>query len=54
MEPMRNAFTILVGIPGGKIQPKRRLDDSIKTDHKEVRCGDMDWIRLTPVAGLCE
>jgi len=42
MEPMRNAFTILVGIPGGKIQPKRRLDDSIKVVLKEVGRKDVN------------
>jgi hypothetical protein len=39
-----------VGKPEGKRplgRPRRRGDDNIKMDLKEVRCGGMDWIELT-------
>jgi hypothetical protein len=42
-------FRVLVGKPEGK-RPLGRLslrcDDNIKTDLREVGCGDMDWIEL--------
>jgi hypothetical protein len=41
-----NAHEILVGKPEGKIplgRPTRRWKDNIKTDLREIECGDMDW-----------
>jgi hypothetical protein len=38
-----------VGKPEGKRplgRPKRRWEDNIKIELKEVRCGGMDWIEL--------
>jgi len=42
-------YRVLVGIPGGKRplgRPRRRWENNIKMDLQEVRCGDMDWIKL--------
>ena len=38
-----------MGKPGGKRslrRPRRRKEDNIKEDLKELRCGSMDWIEL--------
>ena len=40
---------VLVGKPEGKRplgRPKRRWEDNINMDLKEVGCGGMDWIEL--------
>ena len=45
----RGVYRVLVGKRGGKIpigRPRRRWEDSIKMDLREVGCGDMDWIEL--------
>jgi hypothetical protein len=42
-------------VPLGR--PRRRWEDNIKMDLKEVGYGDMDWIELAQdrqVAGTCE
>jgi hypothetical protein len=42
-------YRVLVGKPEGKRpqeKPRRRWEDNIKADHKEVGCGGMDWIEL--------
>jgi len=42
-------YRVLVGKPEGKRplwRPRRRWDDNIKMDHKEVGCMGMDWIQL--------
>jgi len=39
----------LVGKPEGMRplgRPRRRWEDNIKMDLKELGCGDMDWIKL--------
>jgi hypothetical protein len=45
----RSAYGVLVGKPEGK-RPlgrlRRRWEDNIKMDLKEVSCGGMDWIEL--------
>jgi hypothetical protein len=49
MGEKRGVYRILVGKPEGKRQlgrPRRRREDNIRMDLKEVRCGDMDWIGL--------
>jgi hypothetical protein len=46
----RNTYRVLVGKPGGKTpvgRPRRRLEDNIKIDLREVQRGTMDWIHLT-------
>jgi hypothetical protein len=45
----RNAYGILVGKPEGKGppgRPRRRWEDNIKMDLREIECGGMDWIDL--------
>jgi hypothetical protein len=42
-------YRVLVGKPEGKRslgRPRRRWEDNIKTDLKEVGCGSMDWTSL--------
>jgi hypothetical protein len=52
----RNAYRSLVGMPEGKRslgRPRRRRQDSIKMDLREIGCGGVDWIVLAqgPVEG---
>jgi len=45
----RGVFRVLVGKPEGKRHlgiPRRRWEDNIKMDLKEVGCGGMDCIEL--------
>jgi hypothetical protein len=45
----RGACRVLVGKPEGRRpmgRPRRILEDNIKKDFQEVRCGGMDWIEL--------
>jgi hypothetical protein len=45
----RGAYRILVGRPEGRRplgRPRRRWEDNIKTDIREVGWGDMNWIEL--------
>ena len=45
----RGVYKVLVGKPEGKRalgRPRRRWEDNIKTDLREVGCGGMDWIEL--------
>ena len=45
----RGMYRVLVGKPEGKRplgRPRRRWDDNIKMDLREVGCGGMDWIEL--------
>jgi hypothetical protein len=45
----RNSYKVLVGKPEGKRplgRPRRRWEDNIKIDLKEIVWGDMDWINL--------
>jgi hypothetical protein len=45
----RNAYRILVGNPEGKRplgRPRRRWEDNIKMDLREIEWGVMDWIDL--------
>ena len=49
MEQSRNAYGVLVGKPVGKIplgRPRRRYEDSIKMDLREVGCNFENWIDL--------
>jgi hypothetical protein len=45
----RNAYRILVGKPEGKRslgRLRRRWEDNIKIELREIKCGSMDWIDL--------
>jgi hypothetical protein len=49
MEEVRCAYNILVGRPEGRRplgRPRRRWEDSIKMDLREIWFGDVDWIDL--------
>jgi hypothetical protein len=49
MEVTRNAYTILVGKPGGKRplgRPRRRWVDNIEMDLRVIGWDGMDWIEL--------
>ena len=49
MEKIRNAYRILVGKPESKRplgRPKRRWEDTIKMELREVGCDPRDWIAL--------
>jgi hypothetical protein len=49
MGEMRNVYKISVGKPRGRRplgRPKRRWEDNIKTDLREVGWEDVDWIHL--------
>jgi hypothetical protein len=45
----RGVLKVLVGKPEGKGpvgRPRRRWEDNIKMDLREIECGGMDWIEL--------
>jgi hypothetical protein len=45
----RNVYKVLVGKPEGKRplgRPRRRWEDGIRMDLREIGLGDVDWIRL--------
>jgi hypothetical protein len=47
MGEKRNAYRILVGKPEAKRplgRPRRRWEDNIETDLREIEWGGMDWI----------
>jgi hypothetical protein len=49
MWEMRGAYNILVGRPEGRRplgRPRRRWEDNIKTDLREIGFGDVDWIHF--------
>jgi hypothetical protein len=49
MEEMRNAYKILVGKPKGNRplgRPRRRREDNIRTDHREIGWEGLEWINL--------
>jgi hypothetical protein len=50
MRKIRNAYKIVVRKPEGKIPlggPRRRWEDNIKTDRREIGLDSVDWIHLT-------
>jgi hypothetical protein len=49
MGEVRGAYNILVGRPEGSRplgRPRRRWEDNIKMDLREIWFGDVDWIHL--------
>jgi hypothetical protein len=49
MREMRNAYKSLVGKPEGKRplgRPRRRWENNIKMDLREIGFGGVDWIHL--------
>jgi hypothetical protein len=47
MGEVRGAYNILVGRPEGRRllgRPKRRWEDNVKMDLREIGFGDVDWI----------
>jgi hypothetical protein len=49
MGEVRSAYNILVGRPEGRIplgRPRRRWEDNIKMDLREIGFGDVNWIIL--------
>jgi hypothetical protein len=49
IEEVRGAYKILVGRFEGRRplgRPRRRWEDNIKMDLREIRFGDVDWIHL--------
>jgi hypothetical protein len=49
MGEVRGAYNILVGRPEGRRplgRPRRRWEDNIKMDPREIGFGDVDWIHL--------
>jgi hypothetical protein len=47
MGEVRGAYNILVGRPEGRRplgRPRRRWEDNIKMEIREIRFGDLDWI----------
>jgi hypothetical protein len=49
MGEKRNAYRILVGQPEGKRplgRPRRRWEDNVRMDLREIGWGGMDWIDL--------
>ena len=49
MEQSRNAYRVLVGKPEGETpsgRPRRRSEDNIKMDLREVGCDPGEWIDL--------
>jgi hypothetical protein len=50
MGEMRGAYIILVGRPEGRRplgRPRRRWEDNIKMDFREIGFRDVDWIHWT-------
>ena len=49
MEQCRNAYRVLVGKPEGKTplgRPRRRWEDNIGMDLREMGCDPGEWINL--------
>ena len=49
MEQSRNACRVLVGNPVGNrplVRPRRRWEDNIKMDLREVGCDPEEWIYI--------
>ena len=54
IKQIRNTYRVLVGKPEGKKpfgRPRRRWEDNIKMDLREVGCDHRDWITLAEDRG---
>jgi hypothetical protein len=52
MGEVRDAYNVLVGRPEGRRplgRPRRRWEDNINMDLREICFGDVDWIHLALV-----
>jgi hypothetical protein len=52
----RKVYKVSVGKPEGKRplgRPRRRWEDGIRTDLREICLGDVDWIRLAQDRDRC-
>jgi hypothetical protein len=50
-------YKVLVGKPEGKKplgRPRRKWEDGITMDLREIGLGGVDWIRLAQAAGCCD
>jgi hypothetical protein len=50
MGERRKVYEVLMGKPEGKRpqgRPRRRWDDGVRMDLREIGLGDVDWIRLS-------
>jgi len=50
MGEVRGVYRVLVGKPEGRRplgKPRRRWEDNIRMDLREVGCGYVDWMELT-------
>ena len=57
MDQSRNAYRVLLGKPEGKRplgRPRRRWEDNIKMDLREVGCGPGEWTDLAEDRDLGE
>jgi hypothetical protein len=55
MEEGRNVYRVLVGKPEGKRppeRPRRRWEDGIKMDLREIGWSGLTWLRIGAVGGL--
>jgi hypothetical protein len=53
----RGAYRVLVGRPEGKRplgRPRRRWEDNIKMDIRDIRIDGFGWLKQGPVADFCE
>ena len=56
MDQFRNEYRVLVGKPESKRplgRPRRRWEDNIKIDFREVGCDPRDWIALDKDRDQC-
>jgi hypothetical protein len=52
----RKVYRVSVGKPEGKrplVRPRRRWEDGIRMDLREIGLGDVDWIRLAQDRDRC-
>jgi hypothetical protein len=53
----RGVYRVLVGKPEERRpvgRPRRRWEDNIRMDLRDVKCGFVDWMELAQVSCACE